>query len=180
MRQQEFELLALPHTHSLLRVAHRLTGERSRAEDAVQDTLLLAWRSFHQFDIHTNCKAWLFRIMLNVLYKRGRELRARPREVPLHESLMISPYGGDGEGLHRLQVLSALNTLSQDYRTVLLLAVVEGFTCKEVGSMLGIPIGTVMSRLSRARAALRNVLMPREAGSGVHGPHPDCASREIQ
>ncbi len=179
MRQEQFELLAMPHAHALLRVATRLTGERARAEDAVQDTLLLAWRSFHQFDIHTNCKAWLFRIMLNLLYKRQRQVRSR-QEIPLTESSVAGPNGPVPESLRRSEILSALDSLSQHYRTVLLLAIVEGFTCKEIAAMLGIPIGTVMSRLSRARAALRDLLSPGGTRRAIYDAPTDRASRGIQ
>jgi RNA polymerase sigma-70 factor (ECF subfamily) len=180
IHQEQFELLAMPHAHALLRVATRLTGDRARAEDAVQDTLLLAWRSFHQFDIHTNCKAWLFRIMLNVLYKGQRQVRARPREIPLKDSFVASPDGAVPESLRRSEILSALDSLTEDYRTVLLLAIVEGFTCKEIAAMLNIPIGTVMSRLSRARAVLRDLLSPADARRAVHNVDRDCASKGIQ
>ncbi len=158
LRQQQFELVAIPHTQALLRTAMRLTNDRGLAEDAVQETLLLAWRSFHQFDLHTNCKAWLFRIMLNLLSKRYRRLQRRPAEIPLDEENAVHSFATEGQALLRSEILAALDSLSEEHRAVLLLAVVEGFTCKEIAGILNVPIGTVMSRLSRARMALRQFL----------------------
>lgn len=180
LRRQEFELQAMPHGHSLLRAAIRLTGDRSLAEDMVQETLLLAWRSFHQFDIRTNCKAWLFRIMLNLLNKHQRRLRARPPEVSLSEEQTAGMASTSAPSLLRSQVLATLERLTSEYRTVLLLGVVEGFSCKEIAGILGIPIGTVMSRLSRARAAFRDALAGHDKCPLFQGPHKQYTSREVQ
>jgi RNA polymerase sigma-70 factor (ECF subfamily) len=158
LREQQFELLAVPHSQALLRAATRLTGDRTLAEDIVQETLLLAWRSFQQFDVQTNCKAWLFRIMLNLLNKRHRQIRSKPQPVALDEEAAIPSTSVAAQPVLRSQILTALDSLTEEHRTVLLLGVVEGFTCKEIAVMLEIPVGTVMSRLSRARAALRNLL----------------------
>jgi RNA polymerase sigma-70 factor, ECF subfamily len=159
-RQDEFERIALPHASSLLRVARRLTPEPATAEDLVQEALLRAWRGFDQFQRGTNIRAWLFKIMINEFHAQGRKLRSRlaldelgsrgEREVP-HEA-------GVSSFLDAAEVNRALNALSPEHRTALLLGVVEGFTCREVAGILALPIGTVMSRLSRARQALRDQL----------------------
>jgi RNA polymerase sigma-70 factor, ECF subfamily len=180
LRHQEFELQALPHGNNLLRAAIRLTGDRSLAEDMVQETLLLAWRSFHQFDVRTNCKAWLFRIMLNLLSKHHRRLRARPPELSLNEELTRDTASTGAPFLLRTQVLATLERLSGEYRTVLLLGVVEGFTCREIAGILGIPIGTVMSRLSRARAAFRDALTGHDRCPVFPGPQKQRVSKEVQ
>lgn len=141
--------MALPHTCSLLRFARRLTGELATAEDVVQEALLQAWRSFHQFQPGTNARAWLFRIVANTWFGWSRKARlaaqatvaARP-STP-HETLEVS---------------QALDQLPEEQRSVMVLVVVEGFTCRETGEILGIPMGTVMSRLSRARQVLRERL----------------------
>lgn len=152
----------MPHTESLLRAALRLTQNAPAAEDLVQETLLQGWRSFHQFERGTNCKAWLFRIMLNLSNKRRRKLQARPELLALDEfeslPLMASQCPATPAQFTALEVFAALDALPCDHRTALVLAVVEGFTCKEIARMLDIPIGTVMSRLSRARVSLRQQL----------------------
>ncbi|HWZ30529.1 MAG TPA: sigma-70 family RNA polymerase sigma factor [Bryobacteraceae bacterium] len=150
-RQQEFESIAMPHTRSLLRVARRLTSD---PEDLVQETMLAAWRGFHQFRGGTNVRAWLFRIMMNAFHARGRKVR--PALVPLgeHDVPTASHVAASAE------VAEALDELAVEHRTVLLLGVVEGFTCQEMSEILGVPMGTVMSRLSRGRDALRERLAP--------------------
>lgn len=160
-RQAEFELAAMPHSPSLLRVARRLTLDSSLAEDLVQETLLLAWRSFDDFRAGTNIRAWLFRILFNAFYAQGRRLRARPVLVSLPQGIEPEwPGSGGAELFEAAAVGRALGELSEEHRGVLLLAVVEGFTCREVAAILSVPIGTVMSRLNRARRALRNALDP--------------------
>jgi RNA polymerase sigma-70 factor (ECF subfamily) len=161
-RQDEFELVAMPHTRSLLRVARRLTLDTAVAEDLVQDALLLAWRGFNQFRPGTNARAWLFRIMFNAYYGQERKVRSAPA--------IVSIQGPDNEkelpdrripsALDAAVVADALGQLSIEHRAVLLLGVVEGLTCQEMAEALSLPVGTVMSRISRARQALRSHLVP--------------------
>ena len=150
-RTHEFEQAALGHVASLLRVARRLTSH-SAAEDLVQDCLLLAWRNFHQFEPGTNARAWLFRILFNTFYGQRRRSQRAPKVIPITAHLRTEAMPVD----RALQVSEALDSLPIDHRTVLMLAVVEGFTCAEIAAILSIPIGTVMSRLSRARQAMRS------------------------
>jgi RNA polymerase sigma-70 factor, ECF subfamily len=159
-RQQEFEQTALPHSRSLLRVARRLSGDATVAEDLVQETFLLAWRAFDQFARGTNARAWLFRILFNAHYGRGRKLRAMPSIISLDDSFREPQRPGrwDPAQIDSMEVIRALDELSVEHRGALLLAVVEGFTCSEISEILGVPIGTVMSRLSRARQAMREQL----------------------
>jgi len=144
----------MPHARSLLRFASRLTGNSFQAEDLVQETLLRAWRGFGQFDPETNAHAWLFRILMNEFLQQKRKARSsfvagpaahsgQPMQASIHESV---------------EVTQAFDRLGSDQRTVLLLAVVEGFRCREISEILHIPIGTVMSRLSRAREVMRELL----------------------
>jgi|SRR5579872_737657 len=142
----------MPHTRSLLRVARRLAPD---PEDLVQETMLSAWRGFHQFHAGTNARAWLFRIMLNAFHARGR--KARPALVPIagHDRAC------EPDVAMAAEVAQAVDDLAEEHRTVLLLGVVEGFTCREIAEILDVPIGTVMSRLSRAREALRIRLAPK-------------------
>jgi RNA polymerase sigma-70 factor (ECF subfamily) len=178
-RQDEFELAAMPHSMSLLRVSRRLTLDSALAEDLVQETLLLAWRSFDQFHAGTNVRAWLFRIMFNAFYAQGRRLRARPVLVPLPPGLESESFASGGEALlEAAAVARALETLSEEHRSVLLLAVVEGFTCREVAAILAVPIGTVMSRLNRARQALRNALEPSVRREHEPAATADCMENQ--
>jgi RNA polymerase sigma-70 factor (ECF subfamily) len=165
-RQQiEFERVALCHSRSLLRVAQRLTSNGSAAEDLVQDCLLQAWKNFHQFQPGTNARAWLFRILFNAFYAEGRKLRRVPDLFPLSTDIrMISPDYDEA-----MEVSRALDTLPMEHRTVLLLGVVEGFTCGEIAGILSVPIGTVMSRLSRARQSMRAKLAAPAAGCAAKG-----------
>jgi RNA polymerase sigma-70 factor (ECF subfamily) len=155
-RQDEFERVAVPHTRALLRVARRLTGKSAAAEDLVQETLLSAWRGFHQFRPDTNIRAWLFRILFNTYYGQGRKLTATL--VPISPAMAVrSPSADDA-----IEVMRALDGLEVEHRSVLMLGVVEGFTCREMAGILDVPIGTVMSRLSRARQAMRRSLERKE------------------
>ena len=168
-REEEFEAVAMCHVDALLRVALRMVGNRDSAEDLVQETYLLAWRSFSQFQRGTNCKAWLFRIMLNLSAKKQQQLRRRPQLISLgfddSDSLHAPPSSKTAQRFTNHEVLAAVDALQQEHRSVLMLSVVEGFTCKEISNILAIPIGTVMSRLSRARAYLRNWLLSSECAS---------------
>jgi RNA polymerase sigma-70 factor (ECF subfamily) len=144
-------------------VARRLSSDAAGAEDLVQETLLLAWKHFGQFRAGTNIRAWLFRILINAFHAQGRKNRAAPVTV----SFAASDAGGWPEPAwsassagESAEMASALAAVSEEHRTVLLLAIVEGFTCREIAEILSLPIGTVMSRLSRGRQALRAELTP--------------------
>ena len=165
-RNNEFEQVALVHAESLLRVARRMTRNHHAAKDAVQEAFLSAWRSFHQFETGTNCKAWLFKILINLLNKS----HSRPTlvVVDLPETVVlenITSIRYSYEDLARSDVIAAIESLHEEQRIVLLLAALEGFTCKEIGAMLGVPIGTVMSRLSRGRSEVRKALQPKNSTS---------------
>lgn len=171
-REEAFEREMLPHAPALLRTALRMTaGDPAAAEDAVQETLLRAWKAFAQFEAGTNARAWLFRILLNFLSKQRQRAAARPGLVSLdeHEESRGQPVAAPPEPARFADsdVFAALHALPEEHRAVLLLAVVEGFTCKEVAATLELPIGTVMSRLSRARVGLRNALLA--VGATGHG-----------
>jgi RNA polymerase sigma-70 factor, ECF subfamily len=168
--REEFESIALVHTDALLGKARRLLRCDSLAEDAVQETLLCAWRAFHQFQSDTNCRAWLFRILLNGISRNGRRavpLVGLPPGQSLDNIVAIRP---PLVSFAYSDVIAAIEALPEKRRIVFLLAEVEGFACKEISSMLAIPIGTVMSRLSRCRGELRNALNHRlRAGDQKRG-----------
>jgi RNA polymerase sigma-70 factor (ECF subfamily) len=157
--EAEFEQVAMPYARSLLRFALRLTRNSFAAEDLVQEALLLAWRGFHQLEGGTNARAWLFRILINAHHGQLRKTRAAFPTVELHPEVAAAPAQSD-----LLEVTQAVDRLAVDHRSVLLLSVVEGFTCREIAEILSVPMGTVMSRLSRAREAMRESLT-----AGQHG-----------
>jgi len=170
-----FEQEAIPHLEALLRTAVRLSGNRARAEDAVQETYLRAWRSFRTYRPETNCRAWLFKILLNVLKKAAGKQRRDPlaEAEDVEVSGKLIPLFPEAEGGNRQDLLAAVNRLAPEFREVLWLVVVEGFAYREAAQILDIPMGTVMSRLYRARRELRRFLtVPAFAGkerSSGHG-----------
>lgn len=160
--------MALVHLDALYQAALRLTHNRATAEDLVQDTYLRAYRSFHRFNPGTNCRAWLFTILRNVFLNR---LRRDDREVLVGdsavaesgaESAMMAPSTSPEEEflqtvLHG-DVDRALRALPLPFRETVIFADLAGLTYKEIAQVLGCPIGTVMSRLSRGRHLLRQML----------------------
>lgn len=157
-RRFEFESAALPHAAALLRYALHLQSNKAQAEDLVQETLLSGWRNFHQFQPGTNCKAWLFRILKNLHFKQVRRNIQRP-EVPVEEQ---GPGFAVPEKISATQEMrEAFARLTPEHKEVLHLAVVEGFGVREIAELLQVPQGTIMSRLSRARASLRAILQQR-------------------
>lgn len=151
---EEFEAAALPHLNDLYRTALRLAANRAEAEDLLQDVYLQAWKSFHRFEIGTNCRAWLFKILINKNMRRSRKWFTLTREsdellAGLAYEPPVSEHLSDGE------VLLGLQKIPAHYRETILLTDVEGFTYQETADILAVPIGTVMSRLSRGRKLLR-------------------------
>jgi RNA polymerase sigma-70 factor (ECF subfamily) len=134
----------------LLRFARRVAGPC--ADDLAQETLLRAWRGFAGFAEGTNARAWLYRILINTWRELGRR---RVPESPMEDRAVASC------AVENLELAEALDSLPEEFRTALLLGVVEGFTCREISGILGVPVGTVMSRLSRARQAMREKLGER-------------------
>jgi RNA polymerase sigma-70 factor (ECF subfamily) len=151
-KEADFERIVIPHTAELLRFARRLSPDAG--EDLVQETLLKAWRNFHQFRRDSNARAWLYRILMNASYERVRKVRVLPLELPPR---------APGITIERLEVAEALDSLAVEHRVVLLLAAIDGFSCREISEILSVPIGTVMSRLSRARQSMREKLAPAVA-----------------
>jgi len=156
---EAFEAEALPHFDDLYRTAVRVIGDRQTAEDLVQETYLEAWKSFRRFEPGTNCRAWMFKILFHVIYHHRRKwvrFKFTGEEEVLEETLVYQP--PVPEEITDEDMLAALDRVPQNYRDVLLLADVQEFSYKEVAETLNIPVGTVMSRLSRGRAILRTQL----------------------
>lgn len=163
-RQMQFEQLALVHLRALLRAAVRLARDVSIAEDLVQEAMLRAWRHFDRFQPGTNCKAWLFRIMLNCWNTRHQQVRQEAIQFfPEQYADNVGREQAPATRFTAEEIQNSIDLLNEDYRTVLILFAVEGFSCKEIAEILSVPIGTVMSRLSRARTQVRDDLARREA-----------------
>ncbi len=177
-KHEEFERVALVHLHSLYHMALRFTRNPADAEDLLQDTYVRAFRFFDRYQPGTNAKAWLFKILRNGFINRYRKAQKRPDEVDFSkieetfESLLEPRQrlpGPEEELLSRSldePIEDALRALPEEYRSVLLLAVVEGFSYREIATTLDCPMGTVMSRLHRARKHMKSRLLSyaRERG----------------
>lgn len=140
----------------LRRYARALTGERIAADDLVQDTLERAWRKLHLFRAGTDLRAWLFTVMHNVYVNQVRASKLRYSDDAAIEELALREPDADGLVVRDLD--RALLALPPDQREVVLLVALEDMSYEEAARTLEIPIGTVMSRLSRAREKLRGLM----------------------
>jgi len=169
VRVEDFETAALPHFDDLYRTAVRVMGDRTEAEDLVQETYLEAWKSFHRFEPGTNCRAWLFKILDHVIHHHRRKWFTlkfvKESEELLEDVLTYEP--PVPEHVTDEDILAALDKVPEDFREVLLLADVQEFSYKEVSDTLKIPVGTVMSRLSRGRRILRCQLAPLSGSTAI-------------
>ena len=141
----------------LRRYARALVGDRSGADDLVQDKLERAWAKLHLYRRGTDLRAWLFTVMHNVHVNRVRATRAT--DLLRDEMPELAQDGAQGDALLMRDLDRAIARLPADQRAVLLLVTLEEMSYEEVARTLGIPIGTVMSRLSRAREKLRGLML---------------------
>jgi RNA polymerase sigma-70 factor (ECF subfamily) len=170
-KQQDFNAEMIPHLDAMYNFALRLTTDPTDAEDLVQDTIVKAFRFFNSYEKGTNAKAWLFRILKNSYINNYRKKSKQPHQVDYDE---VSTYyetvrseQSDTTDMEDImyrellddQVTKALERLPEDFRTVVLLCDVEGFTYEEIANMLDVPIGTIRSRLHRGRNLLRTALI---------------------
>ncbi len=170
-RRRRFEEEALPHLDALYSMALRLSRNSDDAGDLLQETVLRAYRFFHQFEAGTNCRAWMLTILFNN-FRNG--YRKSSREQPAAsteeferkietESMRVDPAASNPEamlsgiGMER-EVEAALAGLPAEFREAILLVDVEELSYQEVSGVLNVPIGTVKSRVSRGRAILRDSL----------------------
>ena len=182
-----FEAEARPHLHTLYSTALRLTRSSVDAEDLVQDTLVRAYRFYDRFEAGTNFKAWLLRIQMNAFVNRYRR---STRERHVFDGVMATPVGEGvmsratmrgltdpaGEAERQLiarEIQRAFDRLSDEARAMVLLADVEELSYKEIAQVLGCPIGTVMSRLHRARKQLQSALREQAVELGIVEPEGD-------
>ena len=164
----------MPNMQSLYAMALKLTHNERDAEDLVQDTMIKAYDHFDSFEDGTNCRAWLFRILTNTFINKYRRKQRELSyiENAISESRDAAPVNTPETELSLLEteiqraffyglsdeVLNALNTISEDFKSIVVMADVEEQSYKEIADKLDIPIGTVMSRLCRGRRLLRNLL----------------------
>jgi len=171
----EYEELVNAHLDGLYGTARRLTRNAASAEDLVQETMLKAWRSFHTFRPGTNARAWLYRILMNTYFDAQRKHSREPEIVAaddlgdlylygrVHDEAALRESGNPEvavlEHVMDETVRSSLEALPVPFLAAVLLVDVDGFAYKEAADVLGIPVGTVMSRLYRGRHALRSRLV---------------------
>lgn len=180
-KRDEFDRVALVHLDILYNTALRMTGNVQDAEDLVQDTFLRAYKFFDRFQKGTNCKAWLFKIMKNCFINRFRKRKRTPSTVSFDaiegalgaESDRTPLVWPDTVSLPDLDELveddvkRALESLPFEFKVAVILSDISGFSYKEIAGIMDTPIGTVRSRLSRARGALQSRLYDLAVRKGI-------------
>ena len=169
-RKTIFDGEFLPHLDAMYNFAYRLTFDQDDAKDLVQDTFMKAYRFINSFEKGTNAKAWLYRILKNSFINDFRKKSKEPGKVDyqevenfynsenVDESKTVDLRIDTVKDMMGDEVTNALNALAVDFRTVIILCDLEGFTYEEMAKILDIPIGTVRSRLHRARNLLKEKL----------------------
>jgi RNA polymerase sigma-70 factor (ECF subfamily) len=168
----EFEAAALPYLPEIYRTAVGLIGSRDEAEDLAQDVFLQAWKSFHKFEQGTNIRAWLHKILVyRASHFRRKFFRLQPFGNKDEETADIPVDVPVPDYLSDKQVLDALLQVPSPFRETLVMSDVREFSYREIADMLRVPIGTVMSRISRGRKILRGGLaaIAVERGLGKEG-----------
>ncbi|MCS7163075.1 MAG: sigma-70 family RNA polymerase sigma factor [Bacteroidia bacterium] len=174
-----FEREVMPHASSIYHFALRLVNDREVARDLMQETLFRAYRFLYRYKPSTNAKAWLFRILRNTFINHYRKASKQPYSLEEHNENSLYDaediyayhnYQDPVEGLFGDEVTNALHQLPEDFRTIVILADVEGLSYKEISQVLRIPVGTIRSRLHRARKILRELLTDYAASHGYELP----------
>ena len=186
-RDRLFAEQAIPLIDQLFGAALGMTRNRADVEDLVQETFMKAYTKFHQYQQGTNIKAWLYRILTNTYITQYRKAQRSPKRsggeevedwqlaaaASHDEKGLVSAEAEALDNIPSSELRTALESLSEDQRVVVLLSDVEGFAYKEIADMLDIPIGTVMSRLHRGRKNLREGLSALAAEYGIGENHAD-------
>ena len=166
-----FEAEALPHIDDLYRTAKRLTRNETEADDLVQEVYMQAWKSFARYELGTNCRAWLYKILFNKYDHHRRKQYTQSKYFQEADELAFELSAARTlipDHLTDREVITALDNLPEHYRRVILLADVYEFDYKEVAQILDIPMGTVMSRLNRARTQLKRSLSGVASEYGIN------------
>ncbi len=176
-----FEEEALSHLDTLYSAALRMTRNPADAEDIVQETYAKAFASRHTFTMGTNLRAWLYRILTNTYINAYRKAQRAPQSTgdeEVSDWQLARAASHDSTGLRSAEmealdqtpdaaVAAAIAQLPENFRVAVLLSDVEGFSYKEIAEIMGTPIGTVMSRLNRGRAQLRDLLSDYARENGI-------------
>jgi RNA polymerase sigma-70 factor (ECF subfamily) len=185
LAQNEFAELALPYLDSLYGAALRLTRSPADADDLVQDAFLKAYRFYDRFEPGTNLRAWLLRILTNTFINKYRR-NTRERKVldgddaePVGDGVMsraamralTEPEDEATRSLVSQEIQKALDELSEEHRLMIVLADIEELSYKEIADIVGCPIGTVMSRLHRARKHMQERLVDQAIEMGIVDPN---------
>lgn len=169
-KQNEFKSEAIPQMKVLYSFARHLTGNADDADDLLQDTFLKAYRFWDKYEKGTNIRAWLFRIMKNSYINRYRKVTKEPElidfdEIQEYYTRLQDTTSNDHDlakkmfgGLFDDEIAKALDELLPDFKTVVILCDIEGYTYEEIAEFLDIPVGTVRSRLHRGRKMLQSKL----------------------
>lgn len=193
--QSDFDREALPHLDALYSAAYYMTRNERDAEDLVQETFLKAFRHFDKYEVGTNCKAWLFRILTNTfLNKNRRSVRemsfidevevgdqadaVTTRDASAH---MLDPEASFVSRMMSDTVREALESVPPDFRMAVILADLQDFSYKEIAEVMDCPVGTVMSRIYRGRRLLQKKLLDYAIQTGVVSPqmaNPQSASSQ--
>ncbi|MEY3019030.1 MAG: hypothetical protein RLZZ272_14 [Actinomycetota bacterium] len=180
-RRERFEDEVLPLLDRLYAAALRYTRNPTDAEDLVQETVVKAFRSFHQYEQGTNLKAWLYRVLHTTFLSMQRARGRRPLEATLEDVEGMGDaeraFSGSGVGasaesealaaIGSDEIRDALAGLPAPFRLAVYLADVEGFAYRDIAEIMGTPVGTVMSRLHRGRTALRAALVREGRAQGA-------------
>jgi RNA polymerase sigma-70 factor, ECF subfamily len=169
--KEDFDRFAFAHFRELRRVALRVCQDRETADDLVQETYLRAWRSFDKFEPGTNCRAWLFRIFFYVHseYRRNQARQPLTFSLDYFKESTLSSTANTPSDVTLEEIKLACAELPEPFRIAMLLSNVEGLRYREIAEALNIPIGTVMSRLSRGRQMLRARLATVSSKTGESG-----------
>lgn len=175
--RKEFEELTMPHVDSLYNMALRMSTNKEDAEDLVQETYLKAYRFFDTFQKGTNVKAWLFKILRNTFINKYRKAISSPSEVLYEDIELVNSYISNNnepdtrESIDTLKskverlddilgddIKNAIDSLPIEYREAIIYSDIEELTYKDIAEIINVPIGTVKSRINRARSLLRKNL----------------------
>ncbi|PCI39630.1 MAG: hypothetical protein COB53_02915 [Elusimicrobia bacterium] len=183
-RRVNFEAEALPHLNEIYGSAMKMTRDVQKAEDLTATVFEKAWKAYDRFESGTNVRAWLYRIMTNSFINDYRRKQRRPDAVSMDDYENSDDFyifnklqhdgvrGVDGskavERFTEQDVQKAIEELPEDFRLAILLCDMQGFSYEEIADMLDVPIGTVRSRLSRARKLLQKSLWEYSQETGVH------------
>ncbi len=172
---------ALPHLNALYNYARSISYSQEDAEDLVQDTYMRAYRFFHQYTPGSNCKAWLFTILRNLYNTRYKKYKKKPDKVHYEDTDEVYNFMVEGEWTSEIgdpeseffdnilpkRIVEAIEELPEEFKSTLILADLENFSYKEIAEILDCPLGTVMSRLHRARNILKKKLVDYAEEKGV-------------